>query len=153
MTYQYWKTNELQHSGVKGMKWGVRNVKQKIYTKLKNYKTVLKSRSRRNALIKNRHMMSDSGIDKYIIRLRKENELAKLHNQNVIATSPLKRFTTMLGESGSRTVSKALVSTGTAALVYAVFKEGKNSKNNFAKYLYEAINFGKQYGLGFGKKK
>ena len=28
MTYKYWETDELQHSGVKGMKWGVRRAKK-----------------------------------------------------------------------------------------------------------------------------
>lgn len=151
MTYQYWKTNELQHSGVKGMKWGVRNVKQKIDKKLKKIKSVHNSSSKRKELVKNRNMLSNSGIDKYILRLRKENELAQLYNQSLAATSPLKRFTNMLGESGSKTLSNTLVATGTAALVYAAFKDGKSGKNKFAKHLYEAINFGKKYGIGFGK--
>lgn len=153
MTYQYWKTNELQHSGVKGMKWGVRKVKQK----LKAYDKYRKAYSERKKFVKNRNMMSDSDIDKYIIRLRKENELAKLYNQNISATRPLKRFGssigTMLGDSGKKIVSGALVSTGTAALVYAAFKTGKNSKNKYARNIYEAISFGKQFGVGFGKKK
>ena len=153
MTYQYWKTNELQHSGVKGMKWGVRNVKRK----LKEYNKSREANLKRKKIIKNRSMMSETDIDNYITRLRKENELAKVYNQNISATSPLKRFVsgvgTMLGDSGKKIVSGALVSTGTAALVYAAFKKGKNSENKFAKNIYEAISFGKQFGVGFGKKK
>ena len=30
MTYKYWETDELQHSGVKGMKWGVRKEARKL---------------------------------------------------------------------------------------------------------------------------
>lgn len=31
--YQYWKTNELCHSGVKGMKWGIRKKRESITSK------------------------------------------------------------------------------------------------------------------------
>lgn len=33
MMYQYWKTNELCHSGVKGMKWGIRKKRESITSK------------------------------------------------------------------------------------------------------------------------
>lgn len=35
MTYIYWKNDELQHSGVKGMKWGIRKQREFIASKIK----------------------------------------------------------------------------------------------------------------------
>lgn len=148
MTYKYWETDELQHSGVKGMKWGIRK-------KVSASKKLHAAKKRRNEMIKNRSLLSDAQISALTNRIKSENALKAAHDTNEYSPirDSMNKWTSMLGDSGRRIVSMALVSTGTAALVYTIFTKGRVSNNKFMKGLYNAINFGKQYGVGFGKKK
>ena len=143
MTYKYWKTDELQHSGVKGMKWGIRK-------KVSAAKKLHAAKKRRNEMIKNRSLLSDDQLYALTKRINNENALKVAFNTNRYSNVrySIDKWTSMLGDSGRRIVSTALVSTGTAAAVYAIFTKGRTSNSKFMKGLYNAINFGRQYRVG-----
>lgn len=95
-------TNEfLEHYGVKGMKWGIRN---KSKRSKKGGKEV-KVKAKRKKALKNRRTMSDQDIQKFIDRLNQEKKLKTLINEDLKPGKTIaKRIVSDSGQKVARTV-------------------------------------------------
>lgn len=128
MTYQYWKTNELQHSGVKGMRWGVRKKYDKISNKERNY---------RNA---KRKMMVAAGANLAGVALTKA-ALYKFANTPQSSNGiKLASAITALGGASISMISasklgKALRDTLSTHMKYAKSLDGKEKTKEWAKII------------------
>lgn len=93
----------LEHFGVKGMKWGVRNDKSSFRTKRSAKET--KVRNKRKKVVSNRRTLSDGDIKKYIARLSEERKLKTLINEDLKPGRTIaKRIASESGQKVARTV-------------------------------------------------
>ena len=86
----------LEHYGVLGMKWGVRNaetlrkyaggatssVKRKVKTEYSDYKARRAVKAERARKVRNRSTLSDKELNKLSDRLQREKRLKSLHEEN-----------------------------------------------------------------------
>ena len=123
--------SELEHHGVKGMKWGVRKDRDKN-------SEAIEARKLAKA---NRRSISNTDLDAYISRLKKEQELKKLVEED----SPMgrgKHFVNgIMSESGKRILTGA--ASGAGAYILAMAVSNKFNPANTAKGI-NPIELGKQ---------
>lgn len=120
----------LEHYGVMGMKWGVRNaetlrkyagdkggkVKKRAQSEYSDYKARRAVRVKRSKMVRNRSMLSDKEIEKLTNRISAEKKLKELHQtQNVPVRTEAKRIVA----KASKTV---LTGAATGAAVYGATK-------------------------------
>ena len=81
------ESGELMHYGVKGMKWGVRKVPERVGKKVTRKGSELKQRraiqKKRIVANNNRSSMSDAELNRRISRLEKERRLNELTKSEV----------------------------------------------------------------------
>lgn len=109
--------NQLQHAGVKGMKWGVRRYQNKDGTLTPLGKQRAANKEKKRAMkndSKNRKTLSDADIKKKIERLKLEKTLKELTQEEV---TPGKKFVSDIMSSAGK---KALTAVATGAILYGV---------------------------------
>lgn len=109
--------NQLQHAGVKGMKWGVRRYQNKDGTLTPLGKQRAANKEKKRAMkndYKNRKTLSDADIKKKIERLKLEKQLKELTQEEV---TPGKKYVSDIMSSAGK---KALTAVATGAIVYGV---------------------------------
>jgi len=115
--------NELQHYGIKGMKWGVRrntnrsgNTSKTGKGKKSLYKKEAdrKKKRRLRAASKNRRLLSDDDIKRRMERLKLEKEFKNLTEEEI---SPGRKFTKDVLQQAGKKVAATVVA---GAALYAV---------------------------------
>lgn len=109
-------SNDLQHFGVQGMKWGVRKRSAKEE----------KERAKRFKELKNRRTLSDEELKARIDRLSAEKKFKQLTEEDLTPGRAV--ASRILSESGQRVASKVVVGAGTVAVGYAVKHVLKQTK-------------------------
>ena len=122
-------TNELNHHGVKGMKWGIRKNK----TSAKRTRKLKRSRARDT---KNRRFLSDEELKKRIDRLELEKKFKQLSDEDLHpGREMVKKF---LGSTGGKVISSATV--GSLAYAGKVAISRKPNLEEAANYIFPNPN-------------
>lgn len=131
MMYQYWKTNELCHSGVKGMKWGIRKKRESITSK----KMGREERAYRNLSRKTKRLATAAAITDLVSRasLIAFSKIPELHSGFRLAGALLG----VTGLQAGRVMAGTAIPYGLATTVahkkYANTLSGKERKKENAK--------------------
>lgn len=120
----------LEHFGIKGMRWGVRRYEdrngkltsagKKRYSKKRRTPAQIKEDQMRKD-VRDRHTLSDKDLDTKIDRLRKENELKRLTDENL--NSGRTEVANVLKNSGKNVLGKVATGVGLYAIKYALTKK------------------------------
>lgn len=102
----------LEHHGVKGMHWGIRNKPTRADVKLRN--------KRKKVSAKRRHL-SDGDIKAYIERLGNEKKLKNLIDEDLAPGKTIAKR--ILSESGQKVARTVVAGAGLYALKVAVEKQ------------------------------
>lgn len=117
--------NELYHFGIKGMRWGVRRNRSSGSTsskkKTKGMSSDEKARIARKNDVKNRRTLSDADIEKKIRRLRSEQELKRLTEQDL--NPGRKAVSDILASGGKKVLTAAAAGTMAYAVKVAMTKD------------------------------
>lgn len=142
-------TNEIEHSGILGMKWGLRRFQFKdgSYTALGKARRRIggsrrtvdderyKAKQDERQAVKNRRIMSDEELDARIKRLEKEKRLKELTENDL---SVGKKFVKgVMSDSGKKVASTLL----TGAMLYAVKAKTsgeKMTKKGFSEHVFKS---------------
>lgn len=128
----------LEHYGVLGMKWGVRNAetlrkyaggaassaKKKAKTEYADYKARRAVRSERARKVRNRSTLSDKELNKLTDRLKREKRLKTLHEEN---DTPGRSAAKTLGKSATSKAAKVVI--GGLAVAAAGYGASKLVRN------------------------
>lgn len=124
----------LEHYGVLGMKWGVRNAetlrkyaggaassaKKKAKTEYADYKARRAVRSERARKVRNRSTLSDKELNKLTDRLQREKRLKTLHEEN---DTPGRTAAKSIGRDAAKKAGKIVVGgVATGAAAYGAYK-------------------------------
>jgi len=134
--YTYWKNDELQHSGVKGMKWGIRKQREYIASKIKGREEIAyRNLSRRTKRLAAAAALSDLASRASLMAF---NKIPK-------SSSGFKTAAALLGITGKvaggylggRAAASGLLTIG-AHKLYANTLSGKERKKENAKIVRNA---------------
>ena len=111
----------LIHSGVKGMKWGIRKrvsqmrkERNALRARKAEYKKTMKERK---MLIKNRHALSDDQLRALMNRINLEKQLVALNDSNIgKGRKELDKWTNATGDSARKIYMGALTGIGLGAV-------------------------------------
>jgi hypothetical protein len=103
----------IEHYGVKGMHWGIRNRIQRRRTKKET-----RTRAAREQLLLRRRQISDTDLKTFVERLNNEKKLKALINEDLKpGRTAVKKF---LGSTGGRVAATVATGAATVAVKYAV---------------------------------
>jgi hypothetical protein len=107
--------NFMEHVGIKGMRWGVRRSRSAKYAEKAAARSSRKKENQsRKEQAKNRKLLMEQDLDKYVARLEKEKKLKNLVAEEV---TPGKSFAkAILSDVGKRSISTV----GTGLAIYSV---------------------------------
>lgn len=108
--------DEIQHYGVKGMKWGVRKAVQRSKARRSLKKQSAKRERSWKTEYQKRGSMSNADLKKKVERLRLENEFAKL-------ASEASKGQKAMAKNAIKSVSKETINQGSQAVVKTVIKK------------------------------
>lgn len=133
-------SDHLEHFGIKGMRWGIRRYEdrngkltsagKKRYSKKRRTPSQVREDQMRKD-VANRHLLSDKDLDAKINRLRKENELKRLTDENL--NSGRVEVANVLKNSGKNILGKVATGVGLYAIKYVLTK--KFDASDFAGYV------------------
>lgn len=143
----------LEHYGVLGMKWGVRNAetlrkyaggaassaKKKAKTEYADYKARRAVKAERARKVRNRSTLSDKELNKLSDRLQREKRLKTLHEEN---DRPGRTEAKAVGKSAATKAAKVVVGgLATGAAAYGAYKFINNAsyKGNISPELATAL--------------
>lgn len=117
----------LIHSGVKGMKWGIRKrvsqmrkERNALRARKAEYKKTMKERK---MLIKNRHTLSDDQLRALMNRINLEQQLVALNDSNIgKGKKELNKWTNATGDSARNIYTGALTGIGLGAVAVGASK-------------------------------
>ena len=130
------QSDEIEHHGVKGQRWGVRKVRKRVSSAIGLKKAVDKSnneaRAKYSSTYAKRSKMSDADLKKSVERLELENRLGKAVSS--IPTSARSKGISTIANYSSRILnSKPVISALGGGLVLAVKKYGPGVVNKVKK--------------------
>lgn len=104
----------IEHYGVKGMHWGIRNKSRQR----KRTKREMRTRAARQQLLERRRQLSDTDLKTFVERLNNEKKLKTLINEDLKpGRTATKKF---LGSTGGRVAATVAAGAATVAVKYAV---------------------------------